>query len=215
MTRPILVLVPTPRERDALTSSLQHLRVDVAVALCGFGPVVAAARAAGLIAHHHPRLVMLAGIAGTYSPSVAPVGAALEFGRVFIDGVGAGEGEHGIGPRAMGIPMWSGDGALEPSIWDEISCDAPDGTEHTLLTVCAASDSAACASRRSAGPRSPVAEDMEGFAVGCACAIAGVPFRVIRGISNVAGDRSRPNWRIDEALAAAAARLAQALEPRP
>jgi len=48
------------------------------------------------------------------------------------------------------------------------------------------------------------AEDMEGFAVAMACQLQDVSLEIIRGISNVAGDRDKSNWRIDDALSAAA-----------
>ena len=52
--------------------------------------------------------------------------------------------------------------------------------------------------------RDALAEDMEGFAVAFACALAGVPVSIVRGISNVVGDRDPAHWRIPAALAARA-----------
>ena len=49
-----------------------------------------------------------------------------------------------------------------------------------------------------------VAEEMEGFGVAMACRLAGVPLRIVRGISNHAGNRNLAEWQIEEALAAAA-----------
>ncbi|MFM8578800.1 MAG: hypothetical protein ACKOCN_08370, partial [Planctomycetaceae bacterium] len=49
-----------------------------------------------------------------------------------------------------------------------------------------------------------VAEDMEGFGVAMACRLVGVPLTIVRGISNIAGDRDTRQWRIRESLAAAA-----------
>ena len=54
--------------------------------------------------------------------------------------------------------------------------------------------------------RKAIAEDMEGFGVAMACKLAGVPLRIVRGISNRAGDRDLTQWQIEEALAAAAER---------
>jgi futalosine hydrolase len=45
-------------------------------------------------------------------------------------------------------------------------------------------------------------ESMEGAAWALACQSAGVPFAQVRSISNVAGPRDRPAWRIPQALAA-------------
>ena len=47
-----------------------------------------------------------------------------------------------------------------------------------------------------------VVEDMETWAVALAAADAGIPLRVLRAISNAAGDRDQAHWRIGAALAA-------------
>jgi nucleoside phosphorylase len=44
---------------------------------------------------------------------------------------------------------------------------------------------------------------MEGFAVALACALFRVPLGIVRGLSNVVGDRDPARWRIPAALAAA------------
>jgi futalosine hydrolase len=45
---------------------------------------------------------------------------------------------------------------------------------------------------------------MEAFSVALACRMAKVPLTVIRGISNMAGDRDKANWNVTGALEAAA-----------
>ena len=57
-----------------------------------------------------------------------------------------------------------------------------------------------------------VAEDMEGFSVAFACAMAGCQLSIVRGISNVAGDRDKAHWRITDALHAAADLLIEKLQ---
>ena len=47
------------------------------------------------------------------------------------------------------------------------------------------------------------AEDMEGFAVALACRHAGMELTIIRGISNLAGQRDVKQWVIDDAMSAA------------
>ena len=44
---------------------------------------------------------------------------------------------------------------------------------------------------------SPVAEDMEGFALAFAGRAFGLPVAQIRGVSNVAGDRNKANWNME------------------
>jgi len=41
---------------------------------------------------------------------------------------------------------------------------------------------------------------MEGFSVAAACRFAGIPLRIVRGISNQAGDRNKENWRVRDAM---------------
>jgi futalosine hydrolase len=48
-----------------------------------------------------------------------------------------------------------------------------------------------------------VAETMEGAAAAHICALYGVPFLEVRGISNMVVDRDRASWRVEEAVAIA------------
>jgi futalosine hydrolase len=77
------------------------------------------------------------------------------------------------------------------------------GAAGTLLTTCAAAANAEEAGRRRALFPEAVAEDMEGFAVALACALANTPVRIVRGFSNRVGERRPESWRIPGALAAA------------
>ena len=56
-----------------------------------------------------------------------------------------------------------------------------------------------------------LAEDMEGFAVATACVIHSVPWVIVRGISNKAGDRDKENWQADRALQKTAERVSEIL----
>ena len=181
---------------------------------------------------------MRAAEAGTYDSEELPVGSALEFDAVAIEGIGAGAGERWIGPEGLGFPQWPGlaervESASESSasahpgsvprrgaptgrwqpfrgaIGDRLAL-ARAGHDPArpalLLTTCAASDSAAHAASRRARFPDALAEDMEGFAVALACRLAGVPLSIVRGMSNVAGERDPERWRIPAALAAARTR---------
>ena len=44
---------------------------------------------------------------------------------------------------------------------------------------------------------------MEGYAVALACRLDNLPLVIVRGVSNVVGDRLSANWQIREAMAAA------------
>lgn len=199
-----MLCVPTPLELDRLQRVAPALLEEGrwrAVAVLGFGPVAAAARGAQLMASHAGAPFLLLGIAGRYEDGPA-VGAAARFGRVAIDGVGADEGAAHLLPGDMGLPQWHGEGSAA-RVQQTLELGGPDGAP-ALLTVCAASgDPAAAALRRAR--HGAAAEDMEGFGLALAGHLAGSPVEIVRGISNEAGDRDTSRWRIDDALAAAAA----------
>jgi len=211
---PRLVLVPTGLERRRLADHGGLPRGFALQALAGFGPVAAAARAAAWIERVRPAHVLLIGIAGTFDSERLPVGSAAAFTAVAIEGVGVGEGQRYVGPPALGFPQWPGPEPAEAGgraeadgparIEDRLPLWAPaDAEPALLLTTCAASDGPALAARRRERFPDAHAEDMEGFGVALACALRGVPCSVIRGISNVVGDREPARWKIPAALAAA------------
>lgn len=201
---PTLVLVPTEPERRRL-ADLGGLGRGVALEhAVGFGVVAAAARSMQLLALLRPARVLLVGIAGSYDPARHPIGSALEPGEVAVEGIGAGEGEDARGPAALGFPQWPGavDGPAT-AVGERLPLARPGGGGPLLVTTCAASDGPQHAALRRARFPAAAAEDMEGFAVALSCALAGVPLRIVRGISNEVGVRDPLAWRIPAALAAA------------
>lgn len=212
---PTLVLIPTAVERRRIEDHGGFEPGMALVSLCGFGAVAAAARTAELLERLKPARVLLIGICGTFDAERLPVGSAVEFDAVAIEGIGAGEGATLSGPSALGFPQWPGGekGDLEP-IHDRIVLAGPAPSSDAkslrdpaksalLLTTCAASASSAQATLRRERFPEALAEDMEGFSVALACALAGVPVRIVRGVSNVVGDRDPAHWRIPAALGAA------------
>lgn len=199
-----LVLVPTERERQGLAAAAGRAAWTTRLELAGFGPVAAAARTATLLAHRRPPRVLLVGLAGALDPERARPGQALAFGRVTLEGVGAGEGEGFLSAGQMGFPLL--DAAAGPSgpVGEELDLVVPDGLPENqyLLTVCAASGNPLQAGRRRARHPDAVAEDMESFGVALACTLAGIPLTVVRGISNRSGDRERGNWCFEDAYRA-------------
>jgi len=205
MTNQTLLLFPTDLEYQRFQDQGGLGNAKATEAICGFGPAAAGARASQLIARHTPDRVLLVGIAGTYDEVSNPVGSALAFTSVAIDGIGAGRGASFKGPPALGYPQWPGSEETTPMpVEDRIDLESPAGTPPALLlTTCAASDSPEHAAERTARHPDAVAEDMEGFAVAMACVLNQVPFAIVRGISNLVGDREPGHWRIPGALAAA------------
>lgn len=187
-----LLLVPTELELAELQRQGGFLSAGARVELCGFGPLAAAARTAELVARQRPARVLLVGIAGSFAPERLALGSAASFREVAIEGIGAG------------FPQW-------PGIEDRLALAPAGAAETLLLTVWAASDSPAQAAQRLERRPAAAAEDMEGFAVAFACALARVPCTIVRGISNAVGERDKRRWRIADALAAARARALEQL----
>lgn len=204
-----LIIVPTAGEMTALSRRLKSRRQTTgwAFQLCGFGPIAAAARTAALISRYRPSRVLLAGIAGTFDENRFPIGTACRFDLVSCYGIGVGSGEHFQSAQSLGWDQFSG-GDARPKVTDEIAListfvgDIP--CHGQLLTACAASANQLEADQRRRLFPAATAEDMEGFGVAMACALAGVPLQIVRGISNLVGDRKASAWKVDAALEAAA-----------
>lgn len=177
--------------------------------LCGFGPVAAAARASHLLADSDADVVLLAGIAGAYDAErIVPMGSAVWCDEVTLEGVGAGEGDAFLSVDQLGFPLLEVDenvaiGSTLPArtLHEADSEGNGNATRIGALTVCAASGDAAHAARRKHLHPHATIEEMEGFGVALAARLFGVEFAMVRGVSNVAGDRHVATWKIDEALA--------------
>ena len=210
-----LLLVPTAGERRVVEQVMGsgdsgRLRIE----LCGFGPIAAAARAAHLLATLDPASVTLVGIAGAMDDRLL-VGQAYRFGEVVSYGVGVGGGSDFQPASSLGWPQWPGDPSVgQPAVGDRIG-SAGTMAGHVLLTACTASAGPADVQLRRALVSDAVAEDMEGFGVALACELAGVPWTIIRGISNRAGHRDHSHWCVEPALEAAAMLALQTLAEAP
>jgi futalosine hydrolase len=203
-----LLLVPTRLEARGLTGETE-VPEDIEgtvvrfgsqpfrLVLGGFGLAAAGARAARAIAHHRPRRVILAGIAGSLNEDRAPLTSLIAADRLVVDGLGAGEGPSFLSAESMGFPELPG---LPPGPISVANPLIPDAVSGTLLSVAAASDPD-MARRRRRAHTAAIAEDMESWAVGLAAHDAGCPLLVLRAISNEAGDRDPARWRVADALA--------------
>ena len=211
----MLILVPTALELAALAPGLSTLRpgerpvtwavrpsLRAEVAVIGFGLAAAGSRAGVLLAGRTDR-ACLVGCCGTYRPDELPVGTAVFAASVELDGIGfgrpdgpgfvaAGEGagplaeEIRAAPPAVPLPMAAGPGA--PSAG--------------MLSVACASEDRDHARERARRHPSCAVEEMEAHAVLHAAAAAGTTLSVLRGISNVAGERDARSWQIREAMQA-------------
>lgn len=221
---PNLILIPTDRERDVIErvanspGSIGRILpgndADWQIHTIGFGVIAAAVNATRLISKHDPDLVVVAGIAGRFDASLKndpPVGKAVWFSSVQIDGIGIGQGESFVDATELGWRWGSGsnaDGSLD--LW------TPDhGSGRTLLTVCSASASPKDAVWRSRRFPDALAEDMESYAVASACVTAGVRCAVLRGLSNIVGCRDHSRWQTEAALTDVARGLRNLLMDSP
>lgn len=207
MTR-VLVLIPTDFELE----KLQPLLADTVkcaggvIRTCGFGPIVAGIRTTQLLAFYKPQAATLIGIAGALGPQLA-IGTASVFSRIACYGIGAGSGFSFETASELGWPQWTDPEFGEPFgdvIEPTIESDPGGSAGSMLLTVCAASGCSEDVAHRLTKFPQAVAEDMEAFSVALACRMARIPLTVIRGISNMAGDRDKANWNVAGALKASA-----------
>ncbi len=191
-----LLLVPTRFELDHLHDVVGQLSsCQWTVAVCGFGPIIAAAQTVKLIERVQPELVVLAGIAGAIDDRLE-IATAHEFSSVVCHGVGVGSGDR---YRPLEIPSEltstsPSDGASTGPL--PLACSG--GLQ--LLTCCAASDSPQEIAMKAQQFPEAVAEDMEGYGVAVACALHETPLRIVRGMSNQAGHRDKSQWQVDAAL---------------
>ncbi len=210
-----LMLVPTQMELDLLRQCWRS-EFPCRVEVCGFGPIASAANTARMIARHHPRRIMLLGIAGVYRDEIG-IGEAAAFDEVGCYGIGVGEGDRFRSAQSFGWQHWDGSDD-SPAIGDRIELaksTALDGLPETprlLLTVTSVSERSVDVTHRLKHFPTAVAEDMEGFGVAVACQLANLPLRIVRGISNRAGDRNKSNWQIPAAIQSAAKLAEQILE---
>ena len=141
-----LVLVPTKFEHQYVSSALQI--ANSVIEICGFGPVVPAARTVQLIQRHDPDRVLLIGIAGTYG-GTAEVGSASSFSKVACYGIGAGSGETFQTAQEMGWNHWD-DEDKNRQITDVIPIVPLNKNTSQILTVCSAAEDSSSLSSESA-----------------------------------------------------------------
>lgn len=223
----MLLLVPSRLELEKLVPEAAGAeglwtwpgRVDsegdaVLVARCGVGLGVSGVATMSLLAGGTATSVVLAGLAGSLDAVRAPVGSLLIGRSVALHGIGVGEG-------AQHRSLADAGGALADearSSAGDLALVAPVGAAGViapLLSVTAGAASPGEAEDRRARHPACLAEDMESWAVARAAGMAGSPCSVLRGVSNLAGDRDHAAWRIDEAIAVLREALDALTEARP
>jgi len=197
----VLILVPTPLELNLLQTHFPS-QPGVAFAPCGFGPTGAANTTQYLIQRHQPKRIILAGIAGALSEDLQ-LGRCYTYESVLMDGIGVHADHAVISPEELGFSQcYHFTPPYKPQVLGQLPLQPCDQLTHAtaLLTVCAASGTPSMASERRNTYPQATTEDMEGYGVALACALAQVPLTILRGISNQAGVRDKQQWMIQEAM---------------
>ncbi len=164
-----------------------------------------------------PGLVLQTGIAGAFagdaSQSVQPGDVVIATQEAYSDS-GSSSPCGWIAAAELGLPIAEVNGielggvfAIDPGLveWAAGMLTAAgmpsvwQGPCVTSSTVTGRDDEARLARERWGA----LAESMEGAAAAHVCALYGVPFLEVRGISNLVGDRDRQSWQVEEAVAAA------------
>jgi futalosine hydrolase len=142
-------------------------------AICGIGPVEAAAATARALAEERPSAVLHVGIAG--ARGLEPLTVVIGSEALYCD---------------AGGPLVPARALPDPGLVSRFRDAFPDAAVRPIGT-----------SARVGGSRGVDVEAMEGFAVLRACELAGVPAVEVRVVSNEIDEPDRALWRFDDAFA--------------
>ena len=148
-------------------------------AICGIGPVEAAAATARALAEDRPSAVLHVGIAG--ARGLEPLTLVLGSEAVYCDAAG---------------PFVPARALPDESLLARLRAAFPDAAVRPIGT-----------SARVGGSQGVEVEAMEGFAVLRACELAGVAAVEVRVVSNEIDEPDRARWRFEEAFSLLAATL--------
>lgn len=188
----------------------------------GIGPVNTAHALTRAVERQRPRMVLQFGIAGAYVPAGVPVGSIVVASEEIYGDLGVLTPDGWQPADLIGIPVVAGD----PPRFNRFPLDPQRLARvvQLLATPPPASAPAAPSTAVHCGPCltlsqvtgvrtlgdalhrrfGALCESMEGAAAAHVCALYGLPFLEVRGVSNLVEDRDRSRWQI-----AAAASVAQ------
>jgi len=167
----LLVVAATERELAPVDG--------VRTAICGIGPVEAAAATARALADERPSAVLHVGIAG--ARGLEPLTLVIGSEAVYCDAAG---------------PLVPARALPDPALLARLRAGFPAAELKAIGT-----------SARVGGAHGVDVEAMEGFAVLRACELAGVPGVEVRVVSNAIDEPDRALWRFDDAFATLAEAL--------
>lgn len=174
---------------------------EVVTAVCGIGKVFAAMCAQTMILRYQPTAIINTGVAGTLSD-------ALSIGSIAVSSAVV---QHDMDTSALGDPLGliSGPNIIEipadAALSAALSACAKAMNVQTLTGVIASGDQFVASSERKAfivGQFHAIACEMEGAAIGQVCHANGVPFCVLRAISDSADGSSHMDYPTFVSMAA-------------
>lgn len=205
-TSSIVVLAATPLESTLLSATN--------LVVTGIGVVNTAHALAQYLARNpKPSLVIQTGIAGAFVPAKVDVGAVLLADTEIYGDTGVLTPDGWRPMEEIGIPLVAAT-ASQPARFNYFPLDPTlvARAEHAAGSRIARTGKFLTLSQvtgvRTIGDElfarfGTLCESMEGAAAAHVCALHGVPFLEVRGVSNLVENRDRSKWRIKEAADAA------------
>lgn len=190
---------------------------DVFIVQSGPGIANAAAATAVTIERYNPIHIFNVGVCGVYSNDISLLSrVVVGVSAVFAD-AGLETDDKYLPLEAIDLPLGILDAGFK--VFNIIKlypgAVAPEVTQAQFLTVSAASGGLQRADtlkhRFKILQKELVCEDMESAAVGLISLKASIPCTILRGISNLCGERNHKRWRLSEAAKAAQKELLNCL----
>jgi futalosine hydrolase len=185
------------------------LKPHLPVLVTGVGAVNAAIALTRFLERHGARAILSCGIGGTYPGSALQVAATAWADSECYGDLGAASAGGFLDMRALGFPVIAGASPIYNTL--PVGLRPHDAITLPFVTVNTCTGSDAAAREIEARTRGAV-ESMEGAAIAHVAALYGIPMGEVRGVSNVAGNRDRGAWRIQEAAAAAQEALLHSID---
>jgi nucleoside phosphorylase len=173
----------------------QVAELEVVCAVVGVGLPNASAATTAQVIEHRPRAVVLIGTAGVYPPHVHAIGEGVVIDRVLLVDPVEIEARAAIpAPMARSIDC-------HPDIASSLASGGPTAALSNPLSVTTDDGLARLLAAADGG----ALESLEAFGVANACALQGVSFGCVVGVSNRVGKNGRAEWRANHESAARAA----------
>lgn len=203
----LLICTATAFEANLLRQHLGHTRIIET----GVGPVNAAHAVTLAITQSTPGAIIVCGVGGAYPGAGLQICDVVSASVEIYGDLGADSPSGFLDMKALGMPLV----ARPTPLFNEIPLQLfPTEQRVPFVTVstCTGTRHAAAALQSRTGG---LVENMEGAAIAHVAHLHGVPIGEIRGISNIATDRDRSTWKLNDAAIAAQEALLRWLDRTP